>query len=309
MSKFPEYPEIQHQACAGCKAFCCSRKFGFGNVALTQYDLRNKPLMDLLRKDKLLCKSHSDDSDVGMTMGSEENNDCHYLKDGRCSIYEIRPVACRAFFCTTNVSPLSQLTGRKENEDWVAYMEAEGFDMADHHAAFKKGDAPRAQALKRDQVTFGVLMRHRKASGRLKFENLLVRSSSGVIDGHIKKELLKQALDSKLIPALSVSVALLRKVHAGLFSLDARPGWRERMRKMHWMPKRSAGFNRRQRQNIVDGWYSNEWAMGRPIGRNVSYYVKRKGKKVWKTRDRYAYQELECVVASAEEKLTAVSLS
>ena len=35
--------------------------------------------------------------DTGDTMG--ENDDCRFLKDGRCSVYENRPMTCRVFGC------------------------------------------------------------------------------------------------------------------------------------------------------------------------------------------------------------------
>ena len=49
---------------------------------------------------------------------------CIYLKDGKCSIHETRPEACREFFCTSKDERFKKMIGmiNKAKKDWYVYL-------------------------------------------------------------------------------------------------------------------------------------------------------------------------------------------
>ncbi len=72
--------------CNGCTA-CC----------------RNKSTVDLMPDDDLSLYEHISIREWGgelhPMLSQKPNGDCAYLEDGKCSIYDKRPVVCRVFDC------------------------------------------------------------------------------------------------------------------------------------------------------------------------------------------------------------------
>lgn len=276
MSKFPGYPELHHPTCSSCKAFCCSRKFGYSSISLTDHDMRNKPLMELLRRDKLLTKVRSSDGGVGMRIGNEEREECLYMSDGRCTIYNIRPVACRAFFCTTHVSPLSRLTQRPQNAEWVAFMTSQGFDLEDRYAAAYKGHAPLVKDMRESSLSFRIEMRQFSSGRKLRFDSLVMRRRGEERRGKIALVTLQQALEERLLP--HEQVRYLRVVGRALSRIEDYESYvrfETSFRKKH-----SARTLRRKRRAALEPVvYSGFVRRGAAKRRR---YVKRKGRKIWR---------------------------
>lgn len=75
-------------ACEGCPGRCCTRRF-WGYIHLTTTESRSPVFRGKL--------GITTEGDTVLTMGVRT---CHFLgKDGRCSIYEQRPIACRGYVC------------------------------------------------------------------------------------------------------------------------------------------------------------------------------------------------------------------
>ena len=119
---------------------------------LYEADLTNEPLMSLLRFDGLLT-----DAPCSISMMTMEKPQCRYLEDGRCSIYDIRPVSCRAFHCLASDSGThSQGPFHNGFEPWIRHVKACGYTF-NHSGTIRTagGRSPRKRLAKELHAPYG----------------------------------------------------------------------------------------------------------------------------------------------------------
>lgn len=76
--------------CDQCKGQCCTADFGWVYLKLEEDELHLFPREDITNKSVFF---------VEPMWGYYLKNGCLHLKDGKCSIYNNRPKACREFDC------------------------------------------------------------------------------------------------------------------------------------------------------------------------------------------------------------------
>ncbi|PIP74661.1 MAG: hypothetical protein CO135_01310 [Candidatus Levybacteria bacterium CG_4_9_14_3_um_filter_35_16] len=82
--------------CTRC-GICC-RLFV---INLTEKEYKSGKYKTQFEEFGLIDNFRKANSCAANTLKQKENGSCVYLKDNKCTIYKIRPQACREFFCTS----------------------------------------------------------------------------------------------------------------------------------------------------------------------------------------------------------------
>lgn len=124
-----KFAESRIGLCASCAAFCCHKKFGYTCVGLEEEDLTDPVLMRKMKEHDVFAYQVDSMGRRSYRMNFGESGSCVFLENGRCSIYQNRPVSCRNVFCGTESNYKVNEFVRSENADWVAFMRKSGFDI------------------------------------------------------------------------------------------------------------------------------------------------------------------------------------
>lgn len=134
--------------CGTCSACCTSAQFV--HIDPDEDDTLARIPRDLLARAPGLPRGH-------MILGYDERGHCPMLREGRCSIYDHRPRACRMYDCrvfaAAGIEPVDKPAIAEQARRWeFTYPTAN--DRAEHdavlHAAAalaRSGDTPTATAL------------------------------------------------------------------------------------------------------------------------------------------------------------------
>jgi Fe-S-cluster containining protein len=124
-----EHVEVSHSICDDCGACCCKARFGYDNVRITPRDLEDERLREALLDncDRLVDYGFGG---VGLSFGE---NSCAFLDtEGRCGIYDYRPIACRNVVCFKEDLTHPKAPVKNRWDKWYNHLEARG--LAHHES-------------------------------------------------------------------------------------------------------------------------------------------------------------------------------
>ena len=93
MNSSPWYAEGLHFICTGCGA-CCT---GSGRVWLSEQEIMSMAQNMVMKVDEFVEFYLERVEGRWAIRENPQNGDCHFLKEGKCTIYQHRPRQCRTF--------------------------------------------------------------------------------------------------------------------------------------------------------------------------------------------------------------------
>jgi len=136
-----EFPSATHNVCKSCKAYCCTAEFGWHVVSLTDADRADPKLMKIL-EDAGAFEPNAEtlrvfkDDTLALYDRSRfffDEKGCRLLDAaGRCSIYSIRPTACRNVVCFGQAFYHEKGPVITRCDPWMKHMEKHGLAHRDN---------------------------------------------------------------------------------------------------------------------------------------------------------------------------------